>query len=440
MLPRFCRRLSTITYRCGPIHSLRSRPSPVPLSIASKLHCSSSAALKSSIHGGLDDLQLELQQLAIDFTNAELKPHAKEWDRNKRVSYDTLRKAAGLGFGSLYISEENGGLGLSRHDTTLMYEILSQGCVSTTALLTIHTMTAWMLDVCHSDPELKEEYLPKMVNMDLVGSYCLTEPHCGSDAAALKTKATKDGDHYIINGSKAFISGGGVNDLYFVMCRTDFTADKTKGITCFMVPHAEHKDTVSFGDNEVKMGWHGSPTATVFFDNVRLHKRYRIGAENEGFKYAMKALDGGRLNIAACSLGAAHRCLEEAVKYALDNRPTFEAGNLAAFQNVQFEIANLAANLHCSRLMLRDAAKKLDEGHPLSTMYCAMAKKKVTDLGFDICNRALQIFGGYGYLSEYEIERFVRDTRVHQILEGTNEIMNLVVSRFMLDPKLNNMS
>ena len=222
------------------------------------------------------------------------------------------------------------------------------------------------------------------------------------------------------------------------MCRTDFTADKTKGITCFLVPYAEHKESISFGEREVKMGWHGSPTATVYFDNVRLHKRFRIGAENEGFKYAMKALDGGRLNIAACSLGAAHRCLEEAIKYALAGRPTFEKANLAAFQNIQFELANLAADLHCSRLMLRDAASKLDEGHPQSTMYCAMAKRKVTDLGFDICNRALQIFGGYGYLADYEIERFVRDVRVHQILEGTNEIMNVVVSRFLLDPKLNN--
>jgi len=433
MLSTLRHQLSCAPQRCH----FCPHPAPTALYQFPKRRCTTT--LSSSLHGGLDDLQLELQQLAIDFTNSELKPYAKEWDRTKCVSYDAIRKAGQLGFGSLYISEENGGLGLSRHDTTLMFEILSQGCVSTTALLTIHNMTAFLLDVCHSEPDLKEEYLSRMIQCELMGSYCLTEPHCGSDAAALKTRATKDGDYYIINGSKAFISGGGVHDLYFVMCRTDFTADKTKGITCFLVPYDEHRDSISFGEREVKMGWHGSPTATVYFDNVRIHKRFRIGAENEGFKYAMKALDGGRLNIAACSLGAAHRCLEEAIKYALDGRPTFEAANLAAFQNVQFELANLAADLHCSRLMLRDAASKLDDGHPLSTMYCAMAKRKVTDSGFDICNRALQIFGGYGYLADYEIERFVRDARVHQILEGTNEIMNVVVSRFLLDPESNNM-
>ena len=205
-----------------------------------------------------------------------------------------------------------------------------------------------------------------------------------------------------------------------------------------MIPYDEHKDNIQFGDIEDKMGWNGSPTSMVYFDNVRIHKKYMIGIENEGFKYAMMALDGGRLNIAACSLGAAHRCLEEAIKYSLEPRTTFNKPNIASFQHIQFEIANLASDLHCSRLMLRDAATKLDNNHDQKTMYCAMAKKKVTDLGFDICNRSLQIFGGYGYLAEYEIERFVRDCRVHQILEGTNEIMNVVVSRILLDPKLNN--
>ena len=395
--------------------------------------------------------------------NTELRPYAKDWDKQKCVSYDTIKKAAELGFGGLYLSEENGGLGLSRHDTTLIFEILSQGCVSTTALLTIHNMTAWMLDEFHKEQDLKDEYLQKMINCEIIGSYCLTEPHCGSDAAALKTSAKKDGDdYYIISGQKAFISGGGKNDLYFTMARTDPNVDKTKGITCFLIPYEEHKDNISFGENETKMGWNGSPTATVYFDNVRIHKRYIIGQENEGFKYAMMALDGGRLNIAACSLGmilnvydfiihklysfmnciykigAAHRCLEDAIKYSLEPRETFGKKNLAQFQNIQFEIANLAADLHCSRLLLRDAAIKLDEKHDQKTMYCAMAKKKVTDLGFDICNRSLQIFGGYGYLADYEIERFVRDCRVHQILEGTNEIMNLVVSRTLLDPVLNN--
>jgi len=398
-------------------------------------------SLASSLHDGLDELQLEFQRLALDFTNTQLKPYAKQWDQRKCVDYATIKKAAELGFGGLYISEQNGGLGLSRHDTTLIFEILSQGCVSTTALITIHNMTAWMLDTLCSDKELKSQYLPQMIGCELMGSYCLTEPHCGSDAAALKTTARKDGDdYYIISGSKAFISGGGKNDLYFTMCRTDAAAEKTKGISCFMIPYDEHRENISFGENEVKMGWNGSPTAMVYFDNVRIHKRFMIGRENHGFKYAMMALDGGRLNIAACSLGAAHRCLEEAIKYALTPRETFGKANLASFQNVQFEIANLAADLHCSRLMLRDAARKLDQRHELKTMYCAMAKKKVTDLGFDICNRALQIFGGYGYLADYEVERFVRDCRVHQILEGTNEIMNLVVSRALLDPALNNMA
>ena len=260
-------------------------------------------SLASSLHDGLDDLQLEFQKLALDFTNTELKPYAKDWDKQKCVSYDTIKKAAELGFGGLYISEENGGLGLSRHDTTLIFEILAQGCVSTTALVTIHNMTAWMLDKLHHDQDLKEEYLQKLINCELMGSYCLTEPHCGSDAAALKTTAKKDGDYYIISGSKAFISGGGKNDLYFTMARTDPNVENTRGITCFLIPYEEHKDNISFGENETKMGWNGSPTATVYFDNVRIHKRYIIGKENAGFKYAMMALDGGRINIAACSLG-----------------------------------------------------------------------------------------------------------------------------------------
>eukprot|EP01084_Bolivina_argentea_P210241 357928_1 len=359
---------------------------------------------------------------------------------NKCVSYSTIRKAASLGFGGLYISEDNGGLGLSRHDTTLIFEILSQGCVSTTALITIHNMTGWMLDKLSNHSDLQQEYLPKMLNCELMGSYCLTEPHCGSDAAALSTIAKKDSnpDYYIINGTKAFISGGGKHDLYFVMARTDSSVDNTKGITCFMIPYSEYKNEISFGENEIKMGWNASPTASVYFDNIRIHKSFIIGKENAGFKYAMMALDGGRRNIAACSLGAAHRCLEDAIKYALSPRQTFGRPNLSHFQNIQFEVANLASDLHCSRLMLRDAANKLDQKHDQKTMYCAMAKKKVTDYGFDICNRSLQILGGYGYLADYEIERFVRDCRVHQILEGTNEIMNLVVSRVLFDPILNN--
>jgi len=248
---------------------------------------------------------------------------------------------------------------------------------------------------------LKSEYLPRMLSCELMGSYCLTEAHCGSDAAALRTSAKKDGEHYILRGAKVFISGGGKHDVYFVMARTDDAVENTKGISCFLIDAKEHSDSISFGEREVKMGWHGSPTATVFLDDVRVHKRCLIGGENEGFKIAMKALDGGRLNIAACSLGAAHRCLEEAMAYSLSPRETFGKRNVGSFQHIQFEIANLAAELHAIRLMLRDAANKLDEGHPQSTMYCAMAKKKVTDVGFEVCNRALQIFGGYGYLAEY---------------------------------------
>jgi len=389
------------------------------------------STLQSSLQMGLNDNQLAIQELALNFMETKLKPNALKWDETHTCPYDVIKEAAQLGFGGIYVGEEYGGTGLSRHDTTLVFEALSQGCVSTTAIITIHNMTAWMLDK-FGDDSLKQQYLNKMIKCEMMGSYCLTEPHSGSDAAALSTTAKRDGNDYIINGSKVFVSGGGGSDVYFVMTRTGpkptTEKEKSKNITCVIVPGTAKG--VVYGKNEQKMGWNASPTRQVTFDNVRVPITNRVGQEGQGFKIALMGLDGGRLNIAACSLGGAHRCLQQAMNY-IEERQQF-GQKISKFQYNQFKIVDMATDLHSSRLMLRNAANCLDENHPQKTMYCAMAKKHVTDLCYDICNGALQMFGGYGYLKEYEVERFVRDLRVHKILEGTNEVMRLIVARNLL--------
>lgn len=369
--------------------------------------------------------QIAFQEAARQFAESELAPHASEWDENSTFPVETLRKAAQMGFAGIYVREESGGCGLTRLDAVLIFEALASACVSTSAYISIHNMASWMIDTYGSDAQ-RAKFLPKLMTMEHLASYCLTEPSSGSDAASLKTKAVKDGDHYVLNGAKAFISGGGVSDIYVVMARTG--DEGPKGISTFVV----EKGTpgLSFGKKEKKMGWNSQPTTTVTFEDCRVPVQNRLGEEGQGFKIAMSGLDGGRLNIAACSLGAAGTCLERAKTY-MHERKQF-GKTLADFQALQFKMADMATDLHASRLMLYDAARKLDQKDPEATLYSAMAKKFVTDAGFKICNEALQLHGGYGYISEYQIERFVRDVRVHQILEGTNEIMRLIIARKVL--------
>jgi len=374
---------------------------------------------------GLNEDQQILFDMAYKFAEAEMRPYAREWDDTKECPYNMLKLCAEMGFGGLYIPEEAGGTGLSRHDTTLVIEALSTADVSSVALLTIHNMTGWILEKFGS-AEIKDKYLPAMLAGELFGSYCLTEPSSGSDAASLKTTATRKSGKLILNGSKSFISGGGFSDLYFVMCRTGDTS--SSGISCVLVEKGTQG--LSFGAQEKKMGWHCSPTAQVFFDNVEVPEENIIGEEGQGFKIAMMGLDGGRLNIAATSLGAAHRCFTDAVAYTQERKQF--GRELNKQQSVQFKLAEMATKLYSSRLVLRSAATSLDENDSGKTAKCAMAKKLVTDVGFEICNDALQLHGGYGYLKDYEVERFVRDVRVNQILEGTNEIMQLIISRELL--------
>jgi alkylation response protein AidB-like acyl-CoA dehydrogenase len=339
----------------------------------------------------LNEDQTMLFDMAYKFAEVEMRPYAAEWDEKKECPYEILRQCTELGFGGLYIPEESGGTGLSRHDTTLVIEALSTADVSSTALLTIHNMTGWMLDKFGSD-NIKEKYLPPMMAGELFGSYCLTEASSGSDAASLKTTATRKNGKIVLNGSKSFISGAGFSDLYFVMCRTG--DNSAKGISCVLV----EKDTpgLNFGAQEKKMGWHCSPTAQVFFDNVEVPEDNLVGDEGKGFNIAMMGLDGGRLNIAATSLGAAHRCFTDAMLYCQERKQFGK--QLSQISTVQFSLAEMATKLYTSRLVLRSAAKSLDENEPGKTAKCAMAKKFVTDAGFEICNAALQLHGGYGYL------------------------------------------
>ena len=370
----------------------------------------------------LNDEQRQIQEMARQFTADAIAPHAAEWDEKHIFPRDTIRKAAELGFGSIYVSEGAGGIGLGRLEAALIMEAMAYGCPSTSAFISIHNMAAWMIDRFGSQG-VKDKYLPTMVTMERIGSYCLTEPGSGSDAAALKTRAVRDGGDYVVSGSKAFISGGGENEIYVTMVRTG--VDGPKGISCLVI----EKDMagVSFGAQEKKLGWHSQPTAQVNFDEVRVPAENLVGGEGEGFRIAMMGLDGGRLNIGACSLGGAQRCLDEAVSYTRERKQFGTA--IADFQNTQFMLADMETELQAARMLLYAAAVKVTENAPDKTKFAAMAKRLATDSGSSIVDRALQLHGGYGYLQDYPIERFWRDLRVHSILEGTNQVMRMIVGR-----------
>ncbi len=372
----------------------------------------------------LNEDQVAIQDAARAFAEGQLAPYSAEWDEKKHFPVDVLRQAAELGFAGIYVNEDVGGSGLSRLDASIIFEALSYGDVPVAAYLTIHNMASWMIDRFGSD-DLRQRYLPRLTSMEQIASYCLTEPGSGSDAAAMRTTARLDGDHYVLNGGKAFISGGGVSDVYVVMARTG--GEGAKGVSAFVV----EKGTpgLSFGANERKMGWNAQPTAQVNFDNCRVPVENRIGQEGEGFRFAMMGLDGGRLNIASCSLGGAQFALDTAKAY-LETRNQF-GRPLKDFQALQFKLADMATELEAARLMVRRAAHALDHKHPEATKLCAMAKRFATDAGFQVANDALQLHGGYGYLQDYPLERIVRDLRVHQILEGTNEIMRVIIAREM---------
>ncbi len=373
----------------------------------------------------LSEDQAAFQDAAQRFAAAELAPHAAEWDRSAHFPVAEMRKAAELGFAGIYVAEDVGGSALTRTDAALIFEALAEGCTSTAAFLSIHNMAAWMIDR-FGDTDQRQTWLPDLTSMAKIASYCLTEPGSGSDAAALTTKAVRDGDDYVLNGAKAFISGAGVSDVYVTMVRTGGAGPK--GVSCLIVP----KDTLglSFGPPERKMGWNSQPTAQVILENARVPVANRVGAEGEGFKIAMAGLDGGRINIAACSLGTATSALKAALAY-MGERKAF-GQKLGQFQALQFKAADMATQLEAARLMTYRAARSLDARSPDATLHCAMAKRFATDAGFDICNDALQIHGGYGYLNDFPLERHVRDVRVHQILEGTNEIMRVIIARKLL--------
>jgi alkylation response protein AidB-like acyl-CoA dehydrogenase len=374
----------------------------------------------------LSDEQKAIKEMAERFTADQITPHAADWDENHVFPRDTIRQAAELGFGGIYVSEDADGIGLGRIEAALIMEAMAYGCPSTSAFISIHNMAAWMI-ANFGDSALHQRFLPKLISMEHMASYCLTEPGAGSDAASLKTRAVKDGDHYIINGSKAFISGGGENEIYVCMVRTGDTGHR--GISCLVV----EKDTpgLSFGANERKLGWHSQPTAMVNFEDARVPVENIVGAEGDGFKIAMSGLDGGRLNIAACSLGGAQRCLDEAISY-VQERQQF-GRSIADFQNTQFMLADMATQLAAARALTHIAAQKVTEDAADKTQFAAMAKLHATDAGSKIANDALQLHGGYGYLMDYPIERFVRDLRVHEILEGTNQIMRVVIGRSLLN-------
>jgi len=373
----------------------------------------------------LSEQQRAFQSTARDFARAEMAPKARDWDEHETFPVDTLRKAAALGFGGIYVKEDVGGSALSRLDAAVIFEELAQGCTSTAAYISIHNMAAWMIDAFGSE-EQRRQLLPKLCAMQHFASYCLTEPGAGSDAASLTTRASREGDHYVINGAKAFISGGGVSDLYVCMVRTGESG--ARGISCIVV----EKGTpgLAFGAQEKKLGWRSQPTAMVVFENCRVPVGSRIGSEGEGFKIAMAGLDGGRLNIAACSLGGAQFCLDRTIEYMRERKQFGQ--RLAEFQSLRFRIADHASNLEAARLLVYRAADAVARGAPDATRLAAMAKRIATDVGFDVVNDCLQLHGGYGYLRDHPIERVLRDVRVHQILEGTNEIMRLIVSRDLL--------
>lgn len=373
----------------------------------------------------LSDDQRAFADTAQQFATERLAPMAAEWDEKQVFPKEVLREAGELGFLSIYTPEEQGGLGLSRLDASIIFEQLSMGCTSTTAFMTIHNMVTWMIASFASD-EVKQRFCPELITGEWLGSYCLTEPNAGSDAASLTTSAIKKGDQYILNGSKTFISGAGDTDVLVVMARTGDPG--AKGISAFVV-EANAKG-ISYGRKEPKLGWNSQPTRAVTFDNVAVPASQLLGEEGQGFVFAMKGLDGGRINIATCSVGTAQQALNHATRY-MQERKQF-GKPLAQFQALQFKLADMATELVAARQLVRYAASKLDKGDSDATTYCAMAKRFATDVGFQICDQALQIYGGYGYIKEYPLERYFRDVRVHQILEGTNEIMRLIIARRLL--------
>lgn len=373
----------------------------------------------------LSDEQIAFRDSARAFADNELAPHAAHWDEAEIFPVDAIRRAGEMGFCGLYTPEQYGGLGLTRQDAAIVFEALAGGCTSTTAYLTIHNMVSWMIG-SFARPEVAAQWVPQLASGELLGSYCLTEPGAGSDAANLRTRAERDGDSYVLNGSKAFISGAGSSDVLVVMARTGGAGPK--GISAFVVP--ADLPGIVYGKKEKKMGWNSQPTRAITFDNVVVPAANLLGEEGQGFGFAMKGLDGGRINIATCSVGTAQAALDAATRYVQERQQFGQP--LAEFQSVQFRLADMVTELVAARQMVRLAAWKLDNASADASAYCAMAKRFATDTGFKVANEALQLFGGYGYIKEYPLERYVRDNRVHQILEGTNEIMRVIIARRLL--------
>ena len=373
----------------------------------------------------LTEEQILIQDMARSFSESELAPFSAKWDEEKLLDRNVFLKAAELGFMGIYTSEDYGGTALSRLDCALVFEQLAAGDVSHTAMITIHNMATWMIDR-YSTEEIRKKYVPGLTSGDLIASYCLTEPGSGSDAASLSTKAEKVGNEYILNGTKTFISGAGWSDIYLVMART--SDQGAKGVSAFIV----EKDSpgLSFGATEKKMGWNAQPTAQVIMEDCKVSEKNRVGAEGEGFKFAMSGLDGGRINIGACSLGGAQKALTASIKYTSERKQFGKF--ISDFQNTEFMLADMATELEASRMMIYRGADMIDKGIANASAACAMAKRYSTDMCSKIADNALQLHGGYGYLSEYEIEQIVRDLRVHQILEGTNQIMRVIISRSLL--------
>ncbi|HHP5761918.1 TPA: acyl-CoA dehydrogenase family protein [Vibrio parahaemolyticus] len=369
--------------------------------------------------------QLAFAEVAKQFADQMLAPHAAEWDENHHFPKDVLRQAGELGFLSIYTPPEHGGLGLSRLDAAIIFEQLAMGCTATTAFMTIHNMATWMI-TSFAKTEVAQQFSADLISGEKLASYCLTEPNAGSDAASLTTSAVREGDEFVLNGAKVFISGAGDTDVLVVMARS--CGEGAGGVSAFVVP--ADCEGISYGKKEAKMGWNCQPTRMITFENVRIPADYLLGEEGEGFKFAMLGLDGGRINIATCSVGTAQQALNEAKQY-MTERKQF-GRSLAQFQALQFKLADMATELVAARQMVRLAAAKLDAQHAEKSAYCAMAKRFATDVGFKVCDQALQIHGGYGYIKEYPVERHFRDVRVHQILEGTNEIMRLIISRRLL--------
>jgi alkylation response protein AidB-like acyl-CoA dehydrogenase len=373
----------------------------------------------------LNEDQLAFAEVAKQFADQMLAPHAAEWDENHHFPKDVLRQAGELGFLSIYTPPEHGGLGLSRLDAAIIFEQLAMDCTATTAFMTIHNMATWMI-TSFAKAEVAQQFSAALISGEKLASYCLTEPNAGSDAASLTTSAVRDGDEFVLNGAKVFISGAGDTDVLVVMARS--CGEGAGGVSAFVVP--ADCEGISYGKKEAKMGWNCQPTRMITFENVRIPADYLLGEEGEGFKFAMLGLDGGRINIATCSVGTAQQALNEAKQY-MNERKQF-GRSLAQFQALQFKLADMATELVAARQMVRLAAAKLDAQHAEKSAYCAMAKRFATDVGFKVCDQALQIHGGYGYIKEYPVERHFRDVRVHQILEGTNEIMRLIVARRLL--------